>query len=303
MKFEIKDKDLIKILDFLHLKNRRFRSFVAIIEEMIFRLEKNHTFLIAAGIAFNILLYLIPLLLVALYIVNVTIGADMINDLLLKGFDQVIPSTPILEDVLENVLNEVSLTFNESSLFGILGIITLLWLSTTLLSSLRTGLNSIFKIETPRTYFFYKLLDVLLIISLAILIMLITFVSPLVSVIQSYIVQLSPDYLAPIFNKAYILLFSIFNSLLLFYLLFRFVPNKKMPRIVRYTSIISCVVFVEISRYIFAWYIGGVSAYGKFYGTYAILASMAVWVYYLTFIILFSAEIGKLVYDIRNKVS
>jgi len=299
MKLEIVDKDIIKILDFLRLRNKSFRKGVATVELLINRMDKNHSFLLAAGIAFNILLYVIPMLLVALYVVNLSVGAENISNFLAKLFEKIIPENPMLKDVLTETLNEVYIIFEKSSLVGWIGIITLLWLSSALLSSLRSGLNTVYKIATPKTYFFYKIQDIFLIIVISILILIMSFVQPLISIVQSYIVQFSPDILGDIFNKLYILAFSLINSFVLFYLVFRFVPNRKMPRLVRYVSIISCVIFVELSRYFFAWYISGVSAYGKFYGTYAIIASMALWVYYLTFIILFSAELGKFVHDLK----
>jgi len=299
MKLEIKDKYIIKSLDFLKIRNKFIRKAIAAVEELIERIDRNHTFLIAAGIAFNILLYVIPMLLVALYIVNLSIGADKISTFLSEQLSQIIPQNPMLKDVLTATLDEVYIIFEKSSLVGWIGIFTLLWLSSALLSSIRAGLNGVFNVPTPNTYFFYKIKDIFLIIIISLLLLIMSFVQPVISIMKSYIVQLAPDVLGSIFNKVYILLFSLVNSFVLFYLIFRFVPNRKMPRPVRMVSILSCVVFVELSRYIFAWYISGVSAYGKFYGTYAIIASMAVWVYYLTFIILFSAELGKFYYDWR----
>lgn len=54
---------------------------------------------------------------------------------------------------------------------------------------------------------------------------------------------------------------------------------------------------IEIARYLFAWYISSVSNYGKFYGTYAVIISMAVWIYYSSLIILLAAEVSKFIYD------
>ncbi|MFH1050821.1 MAG: YihY/virulence factor BrkB family protein [bacterium] len=299
MKLEIRDKDIIRVLNFLRIRNKFIKKVVAAIETLVDRIDRNHSFLLAAGIAFNILLYVIPMLLVALYVVNLSIGADKISLFLTELFEKIIPENPMLKDVLTETINEVYVIFQKSSLLGWIGIFTLLWLSSALLSSLRTGINTVFKIATPKTYFFYKIQDIFLIIVISVLIMIMSFVQPVISIVQNYIVQFAPEVLGSIFNKVYVLAFSLINSFVLFYLLFRFVPNRKMPRFIRMVSIISCVIFVELSRYIFSWYISGVSAYGKFYGTYAIIASMAVWVYYLTFIILFSAELGKFVYDLK----
>jgi membrane protein len=74
-----------------------------------------------------------------------------------------------------------------------------------------------------------------------------------------------------------------------------------LPRFVLFLSTGISVIAIELARYIFAWYISSISNYGKFYGTYAVIISMAVWLYYSSLIILLSAEISKFIYDKMNK--
>jgi membrane protein len=103
------------------------------------------------------------------------------------------------------------------------------------------------------------------------------------------------------FSRFSITVISLSSSFIMFFLLFRFVPNKKLPRKTLFTSIILSVILVELSRNAFGWYIATVANYGKFYGAYAIVASMAIWVYYLIFIVLLSAEIAQFRYDILSR--
>ena len=63
MEFKIQDKDLIKLLRFLKIKNKHFIKFIAGVEIYTNRVGTNHLFLLSAGIAFNIMLYLLPLML------------------------------------------------------------------------------------------------------------------------------------------------------------------------------------------------------------------------------------------------
>ncbi|MGA2299045.1 MAG: YhjD/YihY/BrkB family envelope integrity protein [FCB group bacterium] len=177
----------------------------------------------------------------------------------------------------------------------------MLWLSSTLLSSLRTGLNNIFHIKTPKIFFIYKLKDILQIIALALLVLLASFIFPIISITVHHIQHLIPHSLKFISSWLYLTMISITTSFLLFYYIFSYVPNRKMPTFIRVMSTFLCIVFLEISRYVFAWYISGVTSYGRFYGTYAILASIAVWVFYFTMIILFSAEFSQLIYDIKYR--
>ena len=131
----------------------RLSSFFKFID----RLEEHHVFLMAGGIAFNIFLYLIPLFLVSVYIVNLIFGADNITQILIKYIDSVLPPTDSTNLLIEDILKEVNLIFQKSSIAGWVGIAVLIWLSSTLLSAIRTGLNRVFDIETPKVFVFYKI--------------------------------------------------------------------------------------------------------------------------------------------------
>lgn len=300
LELEIKDRDVLKILNLLNFKNKKFRRVVAGFESFFERVEQHHLFLLSAGIAFNILLYLIPLLLIAIYLVNVIFEVGSVSLFLTTALEGVLPPHNKTFDFLKKTIEEVNAILSGSSLAGWIGIISLLWLSSTLLSSLRTALNRIFKIPSPYIFFVYKIKDVFLIIALALLVLVASFIFPLTTIAEELMANSLPPNVQNIFSLIYSTLFSIISSFLLFYLLFSFVPNKKTKRFIRFLSIGISVVFIEISRFLFAWYISGVTTYGLFYGTYAILASIALWVYYFVLIILFSAEFSQFVYDLRR---
>ena len=301
LELEIKDKDLLWFLNLMGLKNKKFRRIIAGFESFFERVEQHHLFLISAGIGFNLLLYLIPLLLIAIYLVNVIFEINSVTSFLTQTLQSILPPNSKTADFLKSTIEEVYGILTHSSVAGWIGILSLLWLSSTLLSSFRTGLNRIFRIPSPHIFFVYKIKDIFLIIALAFLVLFASFIFPITSIIGELLRNSMPHELKYIFSKVYMTAISVINSFLLFYLLFRFVPNKKTKRAIRFLSIGICVVLVELSRHAFAWYIGGVTAFGRFYGTYAILASMALWIYYFVLIIMFSAELSQFVYDLRQK--
>jgi len=292
LELEIKDRDILKLLNLLNLKNKKFRRVVAGIESFFERVEQHHLFLLSAGIAFNILLYLIPLLLIAIYLVNVIFEIGSVSSFLTTALEGVLPPHNKTFDFLKNTIEEVNSILSGSSIAGWIGIISLLWLSSTLL---------IFRIPSPHIFFVYKIKDIFLIIALALLVLVASFIFPLTTIAEELMANSLPSNVQSIFSLIYSTVFSIVSSFLLFYLLFRFVPNKKTKRFIRFLSIGISVVFIEISRFLFAWYISGVTTYGLFYGTYAILASIALWVYYFVLIIMFSAEFSQFVFDLRRE--
>lgn len=296
---EIKEETIVKILDFLRIKNKKVRRFIGGVENFFERVDENHLFLISSGIAFTIILYLIPLLLVAIYVVKVIFGIGSLTNFLIDSIQAILPPAEQTTNLVKTVVSEAYNILDKSSIAGLIGIATLVWLSSTLFSSLRSGLNTVFKIEAKQFFFIYRLRDMLLIVVLAVLILLSSYILPILSLLADSMLTSLPDVLSYILDKLFPL-FTLFVSFVLFYLLYRFVPTHKMPRFIRVLSTLMCVFFIEIARHIFAFYLSGVTAYGRFYGTYAIMALMALWIYYMTTIILLSAELSKYIYDLRN---
>jgi len=223
---------------------------------------------------------------VVVFIISSVFDTEAITQFLAKSLNDILPPSEQSRQLLLTTINEVTKIFAASSTAGIIGIVTLLWLSSILLGSIRSGLNSIFHIATPKIFFIYKFRDIFLTILITLMILIIIYLLPMISVVNSSLHSLIPEFISQYFSKIYFLIISLSTS-------FTFT---------RLLSTIFCVIFIEISRHIFSWYISGVSSYGKFYGTYAILASMAVWLYYMTTIILFSAELSNLIYEVKKGI-
>lgn len=262
------------------------------------RVEEHHTFLMASGIAFNILLYLIPLFLVAVYVLSLVFDTNNLATSLENLAGEFLPPTKDVRSVVHKIIVEVRLINEHSAVFGWIGIFVLLWLSSTLISSIRAALNRIFGIPSPHYFFFYRIKDIILTIIFAVLIFLYSYMVPAVSFFVSVMHKYLPEFTQWFFSELVLTSFSMTTSYILFSFIFRSVPNKRLRRPVRMLATVLSVVSIEISRHIFAWYVSGVSSYGKFYGAYAVVAALAVWIYYSALIILLSAELSKYFFDL-----
>jgi membrane protein len=268
-----------------------------IIDELSDRIDEHHLFMLASGIAFNILLYMIPLFLLVIYIINISLGTSYISDSIENLFDSFMPPTESNNLLFKKIISEVRLILDHSTLFGWIGVFGLLWVSSALISSIRTSINAIFNLDSPKNFMIYKIKDILMTIAITILIFIYSYAMPSVNFAIDLIDNFVPDFADGFVNWIILLIMSLFISFILFYFIFRFVPNKPIPKRVRFWSTIICMLAIETARHIFAWYIGGVSSYGKFYGAYAVIVSLAVWIYYSSLILLLSAEITKYYFD------
>lgn len=265
------------------------------------RLDRHHTFMLASGIAFNILLYLLPLFLILVVLVRMFFGEQGIIQIFHDIMLEFLPPTADTYNLIDTITKEIEVLVSYSSVFGIIGAVSLLWLSSILISSFRSALNAIFNLKSRHIFILYRFKDMLLIIVLTVLILLYSYAFPFISFLIDAVSNISPVFFTGFIKELLSSLLSLSTSFLLIYFIFRWVPNERIPRKPRIFATISTVIMIELSRHLFAWYLASVSNYGRFYGTYAVIVSIAIWVYYSSLIILLSAELGKFIYDMKWK--
>ncbi len=300
MRLEIKDKAIEKYFDKFGIKSTKIRKAYAFFETLSLRMSEHNLFLSSAGIAFNILIYTIPLLLVIVFVISSFFNVDDIINFLVTILNNIMPPGKQSSKLIEMVLNETTSIFKNSGTAGIIGIVTMIWLSSVLLGALRSGLNEIFRLPYNKTFILYKLKDILITIMILLLVLISIYILPFSTFVLEALMEYIPDVIQTYLSNFIIFLITLGSSFLTFYLLFRFVPNSKIKLSIRLWATILSVGFIEISRNIFSWYISISSSYSKFYGTFAIIVSMSIWIYYLTTIILISAELSQLIFDVKH---
>lgn len=265
------------------------------------RLDDHHVFMLASGIAFNITLYIIPMFLVAIYIVNLVVNANDLAALLENVLKDFMPPTASSYELIHTIIEEIQKINLHSSIAGWIGIFSLLWISSTLISSFRAALNAIFHIPAKKIFLFYRMTDIILTLVLTVLMMIYSYLIPMINFVISFLDKYIPEIIHNLISGALLTGVSLGTSFVLFFFIYFFIPTKRLPIFVSFWSTVLCVIMIEISRNVFGWYISGFADYGKFYGTYAVLISMAVWIYYSAFILLTAAEIVNYIYEKRQE--
>lgn len=274
------------------------------IYELGSNISEHKLFILAGGIAFNILLYIIPLVLILILFVNIFIQPDVLISTTEHLIQSYLPGIENHAILINGIVAEINNIAASSKLFGLLGFIILLWLSSTVISTLNTCITHIFRLEQPH-YLKTKIKDIAMTILLNILIILYAIFLPVFSFAASFInsITIAPDILNIWLSKAIVLIMNIIVSFFFFYFIYWIIPSSKTKMIHKISIIATliAVVLVEVAKYIFTWYISGLSNYSKFYGTYAAIITMLVWLFYFCFIMLFSAELSKYLYDLKQK--
>ena len=263
--------------------------------------DRRHIFLLSSGIAFNLLLCTIPLLVLIVSLVSGLLDVEKTKDTVEAALEQFFPRNTQASSLIAGVISELGTIFNYSSVAGWIAGIALLWLSSALFSSLRTGLNAIFHIPTPKFFVLYKLKDMAFTIVTVVMILLVTLLSPLLTLVEQYVRSATQvDNTGIVFGFT-VQAASLVSTFALFLALYKLVPNKRLPWPIVLMSTGFAVALWELARIGFSWYVNSAANFSKFYGGYVALASFALWLYYSAFIFLLSAELGQYIYVLRTE--
>ena len=279
----------------------RFQRFKRILKnfgllwQALKKFNDDNGFFLSAGIAFNLLINLIPFILLLLALVGTYLYNDQeVLDYIHAYFRDVAPAldpkvTSNLMDVIQN-----------RQIVGILGFVGLLWFSTWVFSSLRIALNIVFRTEKSRRMLRGIAIDLLMILLVGILL--------LVSMILSSIGAFLPGYQGRIpvaigptiqWILKYLLPFSL--TVCMFFLIYKIIPNRR----VHLKSALQAALFAgllwELAKHLFAWYVVHLAEYSIFYGSLSASIIFILWLYYSSTILIVGAELTYFLDEDRQK--
>jgi membrane protein len=269
-----------------------FNKYYIILKDFIERIDRHNIFMLSSGIAFNIFIYFIPLVLIAIFLTVKFMNFNTIDNSIENIMIEFLPDTENTHIMIYEVLNEITTIREGSSASGIVGFISLLWVSSLFISALRSGLDRILEIKARKVFIFYRLKDILITLTFPIIVFIYSISIPFIT----YLFDFFPDF-SGIINKQTLIgwsisLFSFLFTFILFFFIYKFIPSEKQEQRKAKVAAIFGGFFVLIARWIFSYYVVSISNYSTFYGAYAVIISIAIWVYYFSFILLFSAELS-----------
>ena len=148
-------------------------------------MDKNHIFLYGAGIAFSLILSMIPFVLIIFSIMGNTFCSSLVESQLNKIIQTVIPY-PKYSNYLGHFIQSRITEANEyRTISGFIGGFGLFFTSTWLFSSMRTSLNKIFGVSDEKNALIGILRDFGMVLLLIVFVFLLTIFFPIVNFIIS----------------------------------------------------------------------------------------------------------------------
>jgi membrane protein len=258
------------------------------------KFNKDNGFFLSAGIAFNLLINLIPFILLLLALVGTVLYND--QEVLNHIHAYLRDVAPALDPKITSNLMDV---IQNRQIVGILGFVGLLWFSTWVFSSLRVALNIVFRTEKSRRMLRGIAVDLLMILLVGILL--------LVSMILSSVVAFLPGYqgripvaIGPTIQWILKYLLPFFLTVCMFFLIYQIIPNKRVHFISALQAALFSGVLWELAKHLFTWYVVHLATYSFFYGSLSTLIILILWVYYSSTILIVGGEFAYFLEEDRQ---
>lgn len=234
----------------------------------------------ATTLAYYALFSVFPLILLLAIAIGSLVGPAVAQEQIANGLALFLPETTVttLQDTVDGALEQ-------STQFGLIALLGLLWASTGLFSGLTRFLDQIFIVPNARSMWRMRLLALLM----GLMLIMLVFASFLTSGILRLFSALSLEL--NVWFSIGTLFLPLGLNLVIFAMLFRFVP----ARYVHWDAIWPAALFGalgwELAKTAFTWYLNNLATYSVIYGSIATGIVLLFWTYLLASIFLFSAEL------------
>jgi membrane protein len=246
---------------------------------------------LAAPISYHVLFAIVPLFVFLGTIFGLLLQDDRRRQEVTEQLVNRFPLSPEAGVDIERLLAELPTPL---SLIGVLSILALLWSASGMMSSVRVGLTAAFDEGERRPFFHSKLVDLLLVLSIALLFIGFLALSIAINAIGQWSETVAGGLGTAGLGRGSILALLgpplLTFGLLLF--LYRLVPRKKLQFRDLAAGALVAAVASEAIRVGFSYYLTSVARYDILYGALGSVFALLLVVYLQAIVLLFGAEVA-----------
>lgn len=275
--------------------------------------SKKDLFFNASALTFNLFICSIPFTLILISIIGYVLSYEEALQMLIQYGSEFLPSfsyqtetSDVIQgsQTVENLLNPL---IGAREVFGIVGIVVLLFFTQGLLHAIKHVLFDIFDIEERQhplmqvvyNFFWFGLFGALVFV-LSMLISFVSFINLSEFTVPFTDVVIELPWIYDFLN----FLIPVIFTFVVIYIVFRYLSERRIQRNIALVGALSYTLLFEIARFIISGYLEyAFSSYRYFYQGYAILIVIGIWVFYSAFLFVISVSIAKSYYDISKSHS
>lgn len=259
----------------------RIRSLWVILYESAASFIRNDDFRSAASLAFYTALALIPVFFLLTFALAAALGSSQAAFSRTESLAQ-----QFLPRYSGVILREVDAIAHLKRALGVINIVLLVWAGTPLVSSLRSTLNGIFRVQEEKHFAIEKLMDILkviMVILFLVVISTVTVLDLLLDIIRDFVVlTMIPSYLDTLAH-------AVTSIFVLCFLYFLFIPRTPL-RYILIGALTSTGLWLAMEP-AFNAFLSYNPRYGFVFGSLKSLFILMIWIYYSISAFLFGSEV------------
>ncbi|NUO83385.1 YihY/virulence factor BrkB family protein [candidate division KSB1 bacterium] len=262
------------------------------------RFGQDDGFFLASGLAFNMLLCLLPFLLIAASLSGYWLeSSQAAQQELLALVENAFPeATHELQESLLNLLQD-------REIIGVLGLLTLALAASRLFGGIRVVLKITYGHELDLNMITGKLFDMGMVVLTCALLLLSLGLSSVVTLMEELGTAWMAErgYDAGKFSQLAAHGFAYVFSAAMFFVMYRMPLPRRVPSsIVLWTALLVGLLW-EMAKWLFEFYLSKVTSYDVLYGSFGVLVILILWINYTAIIFVIGAELGAAMLALRRK--
>ena len=272
--------------------------------------DDDNIFVLASGLTFSLVVAAVPFLLIIVSLASLTLaaaaqasGIEPIEQLR-HYLDIVVPVLASeMVDAHETNLPEeiINLAVDRGQAIGLISFVLFTWFSTRLFGSLRAVLREIFDLRQARGIIHGKIFDAEMVLVASVLFILNIGITVFFNIAKARgfeFLGLSGTSIG-VLDAIYAAVASLTFIFVLFLLIYKFLPARRIPWRMALTAAGFTAVCWEILKLGFSLYLTRIADYSSIYGGLATLVVVVIWVYYLSVAFVLGAEVAQ-VHELRR---
>ncbi len=273
-----------------------FRRFAGGVKRLILRVREDDLASISSGLAFNMLLCLIPSLLVITALLGIFLESSYANQRIDDVITSIVPNGPYAAPIKVFIYKLFTDIVKNRRRFGIAGLATLIWTASSLFGSIRRVLNTVYRIQPHKMFLRTSIENIILVMCLGILFLLANVFAWALRAADEVVSDVAADSAINLHvaGKSLPMIISYVLALILFFIVNRYMPDRRIPAVVAWIAALTTTTLWWMAGKVFSWYVGTFHPFNQVYGTYAFLFIFLIWVYYSAMAFVLGVVVGQL---------
>ena len=244
-----------------------FNNPLRFIRQIIVSFRANQGFLLSGAVAYYTLLSIVPMLALILIVLSQLTDSHQLLETTREYLSLIAPGQE------NNLTEQIAIVFNNWKLFGVIGLIILLFFSSFAFTMLENAMSVIFfhRAAARRRHFLISaIIPYCYIFFLALGLLVVSMVSGAInSMDEKTYTVFGQDWSLSGYTASIIYIFGVFGEVLLLTSLYLVMPTGKLA--LRHALIggISATILWELTRHLLIWYFATLSMVNIVYGTFA----------------------------------